>query len=80
MEKELYSLQDFTEKGNCCIFLFFGLANERPRGRILKNYSLKKSNTSITNELNTQIFIKKNLPFKVLKECPGALVSILLFF
>jgi hypothetical protein len=39
---------------------------------------LKKSTITISNAFNTQLFIK-NLPFKVLKECPGALVNIFLF-
>ena len=42
------------------------------------NYFFKKSTITISNALNTKLFIK-NLPFKVLKECPGALVNISFF-
>jgi len=42
------------------------------------NYSFKKSIIIIFNVFNTQHFIK-NLPFKVLKECPKTLVNISLF-
>jgi len=34
------------------------------------NYFIKKSTITISNAFNTQLFIK-NLPFKVLKECPN---------
>jgi len=34
------------------------------------NYCFKKSTITISNAFNTQLFIK-NLPLKVLKECPG---------
>lgn len=44
-----------------------------------RNYSFKKSTITISNALNTQLFIK-NLLIKVLKECPGALVNISLYF
>lgn len=40
------------------------------------NYSFKKKSIiTIFNVINTQLFIKI-LPFKVLKECPEALVNI----
>jgi hypothetical protein len=45
---------------------------------ILTNYSLKKSNSSISNVLNAQTFIK-TCYLRFLKSAPGALVSISLF-
>jgi len=49
-----------------------GLVNECHGTLHLKfsNYSFKKSTITIFNVFITQLFIK-NLPFKVLKECPG---------
>jgi hypothetical protein len=45
------------------------------KNSILRNYSLEKSNSSISNALNAQTFIK-TYPLKFLENAPGALVSI----
>jgi len=72
----------FGKRKGSHVLFFKGLGNECP-GTLFKHskfnkYSFKKSTITIFNAFITQLFIK-NLPFKMLKECPGTLVNISLF-